>query len=817
MTARARILVRRRHWKPAATGIACLASAVASGSDLALEQVIVTARKVSEPFLTVPLAIDVLDRRTIITGSVADLSALARMAPGLYFESLWGGFGSAPVLRGQSQPSTAGDNVGVFVDGVYQAERTAVDVAPLDVERIEVVHGPQSTLFGHATFAGAIHYVPRSATREFSSGAELGVGTDDYWAASGFLSGPLPGDALLGRLAAGTRNESGTQVNDANGGSLGDFGRDSVAGTLVTEGEGPWSARVSVRWSRSRAAQPAQSTVGASEYNCGAIDPKTDTWTYYCGSLPLARTFNLSTGVPESNNNVSQALLAFTWEAGNLVFESDSSYYRGAARIYRDFDATSEGEDFGVCTSLVSCPGGQLPPRAVDRLVLVNSVSKQSPETEEWNQEFRLRGQRRGKLDWMLGVTGYVTRQSAKGSIGFARGDLAVNQFLTILLPLTPGVAGPIARANRALVNDPDHEQVLQLSAETKRRNFAVFGTLGYRLADLIGLRAELRSTWERISLDSEYANFAPSFGEGVPAQHFSDLTPRFSIDYQPAPDALVYVSAAKGSRSGGINPVPDLLPQEQTFDPEYNWTYELAGRYRDPNGLWSGGMTLYYIQWYDTQLLGYAQTPGVTGFVTRNTAGVDTGGIELRLEARVHPLLTLQGAYSYADPEFKSGSDDPGSSPFCGLSATNLTSSFCTVGPSRSANAPPGVYVPYVDGNLLQRAPREQWQIGLRSDLAPLMSGWQMSAAADLSYQSDVYDRAINGARYGERTLASARFGASRGPWTIELWGTNLTNENYVRAVSSRGAGFYPVSPRPLDLVYGEGRRIGLTMRYEQ
>ena len=132
---------------------------------------IVTARKVTEPHWTVPLTIDVLDRDRLITASVADLAALARMAPGLYFESLWGGTGSAPVLRGQSQPSAAGDNVGVFVGGVYQAERTAIDVAPLDVERIEVVHGPQSTLFGHSTFTGAIHYVPRSATREFTSGS----------------------------------------------------------------------------------------------------------------------------------------------------------------------------------------------------------------------------------------------------------------------------------------------------------------------------------------------------------------------------------------------------------------------------------------------------------------------------------------------------------------------------------------------------------------------------------------------------------------------------------------------------------------------
>jgi outer membrane receptor protein involved in Fe transport len=84
-----------------------------------------------------------------------------------------------------------------------------------------------------------------------------------------------------------------------------------------------------------------------------------------------------------------------------------------------------------------------------------------------------------------------------------------------------------------------------------------------------------------------------------------------------------------------------------------------------------------------------------------------------------------------------------------------------------------------------------------------------------DVSYQGDVYDRAINGASYGERTLVSGRVTFERKQWSVQLWGTNLTDELYVRAVSTRGPAFYPVSPRPLDLVYGEGRRVGVSVSY--
>lgn len=781
-----------------------------------LEEVVVTARKVPEPYWAVPLTIDVLDRAELIAASVADLAALARRVPGLYFESLWGGVGSAPVLRGQSQPSAAGDNVGIFVGGVYQAERTAIDVAPLDLDRIEVVRGPQSTLFGHSTFTGAIHYVPRAPTRELTGGVELGGGTDAYLSATGYLSGPLSPGVLLGRIAAGSRNAAGTWTNPADGSSLGDYSRNAVAATLVVADGGPWNVELAGRWSRTDTGHPAQSSIDGADFNCGAIEPSSGYWSYFCGDLPVAGNTAVSTGLPDSTNSVTQLSLSLAWSTAAVTFTSDTSYYRGASDVYRDFDSSSSGETFGVCLLSVTCPRAQSPPQPVSRLVQVNSVSRQEPATEEWSQEFRLRGRAADRVDWLLGLTGFVTHEDSLARFGFERGDLAANEALAVLLPLTPGVAGPVARGNRALVDDPNAEQVLQSQSETTRRTFAVFGALSYRPTDRLGLRAELRTTWEQQELDSQVANFAPSFGTTVPAQDFTDVTPRLSIDFAPDERSLLYASAAKGSRSGGINPIPDLPPAEQTFDPEYNWTYELSGRYRDGRRRWMGSVTVYHIDWRDTQIIGFSSSPDVANLITRNTAGLRTNGAELTLEARVHPLVTIQGAYSYADPEFVAGSDDPGSSQFCGLKGGNRTSSFCVIGPPRAGRAPPGTLVPYVDGNLPQRAPQTQWQVGVRGDSPVFAAGWRATGAVDLSHQGDVYDRAINGARFGERTLLSARAALVRGPWTLELWGTNLTDEGYIRAVSTRGAAYYPVAPRPLDLVYGEGRRIGVTVRYD-
>ena len=173
------------------------------------ETIIVTARRQDERFADVPLSVDVVDRDAIGPAGVESLQSLAMRLPGLSFEAAWGGANSFPVLRGQSQPSIAGDNVGMFVDGVYQASRSALDVVPLDLERIEVVHGPQSALFGHSSFAGLIHYVPALPTEDLLVKMSADAGTDAYYGVSGTISGPIDAN-FKGRLAASWRQADGT-------------------------------------------------------------------------------------------------------------------------------------------------------------------------------------------------------------------------------------------------------------------------------------------------------------------------------------------------------------------------------------------------------------------------------------------------------------------------------------------------------------------------------------------------------------------------------------------------------------------------------
>ncbi|HYP80179.1 MAG TPA: hypothetical protein VEQ17_07820, partial [Steroidobacteraceae bacterium] len=311
---------------------------------------------------------------------------------------------------------------------------------------------------------------------------------------------------------------------------------------------------------------------------------------------------------------------------------------------------------------------------------------------------------------------------------------------------------------------------------------------------------------------DSRQAAFLPDTMPDPEVVRFTEVTPRFSIDLAAGEQWYGYASLARGARSGGANTLPGLDPEERTYEPEYNWTSELGVLYTVPSQRASAKVTFYRVDWHNAQILGLATTPGVNSLVTTNTAGILARGIEATAQLRMGRLLTGNLAYSLADARFRSGSDDAGSRVFCGLTAQPPSSDFCAYGPSRTGSNNVAL-VPYLDGNRTQRAPRDSWNISLRLQPWSALAGWQLSGNAALGCQDDVYERPINGASYGARCLLDARTALIHGQWRFEVWGSNLADKRYIRVAGSRGANFYPSLPRPLDLLYGDGRRIGLTI----
>ncbi len=793
--------------------LACTALAEATEPE-SLEEVVVTARKVAEPAVSVPLSIRVLSTQELDRSSVDGLYALSARAPGLSFESTWGGGNALPTVRGQFAPSL-GDTVGVFVDGVYQASRSALDVELLDYERVEIFYGPQGTLYGNSTFAGAIGFVSRAPTDEPTSGVTLDAGNGDYFGAQGWISGPVS-ERWRGRLAASERGFDGIADNAAErGDKLGGFHRSSLAATLASSPALPWSAALMARYQDGAYEHPPASFVDGFDYNCGSRDRTSNLWSYYCGTLPDRSFYDISPDLPDSETQVGQVALKLGVPLEALRLDVEAGFYDARSDLVRDFDATSIGVEYGVCTFGLNCTGPAGVPQFVNRRVFVDEVMRDRQDLTQTTLELRL-SSAAGILSWMVGAVAIDTRDRTRALFGAERGDVLASERLTALLPATPDRVGPISVANLALVNDPSAAQAMRQDVAMDKRTYAAFGSVDYAVSELWHVRGELRATHERLAINSKVVNFAPSFGRGIEPQHFNDVTARLSAEFRPTATLWGYVSAARGSRAGGINPVPGLPDDEQVYEPESNWTYEAGLRHRRDGVVRGLSATAYYIDWRDTQINGLPSQPGVNSLILLNTAGLTTRGAELAVYLAPATYIDVNLAYAIADPVFRAGSDDFGSSTFCGLSTTSQTSTFCTIGPPRHPNANSPALLPWLDDNAPGRAPRNTWHAAVTAhwpDASAVLQPW---IRADLNHQDDVYERQIDGARFGDRTLLDARIGLSVGTWSLELWGTNLTDTDYVRASFSRLPVLYPTQPRPLDLIYADGRRYGVTLRWE-
>ncbi|HSN70599.1 MAG TPA: TonB-dependent receptor plug domain-containing protein, partial [Steroidobacteraceae bacterium] len=202
-----------------------------------IEEILVTARKVEESLQDAPVAVSAFTSATIEQRGITGVDDIARFTPGLSFSQAFGRNTDRPVVRGQSNV-LAGVQFGVesgtayFIDGVYYPG----DIQALDfnsLERVEVVKGPQSALYGRNTYAGAINFITKDPTNELSGSVEATVAEFEEYEVSGSLSGALIDDKLLARINLRHYEYGGEYRNTLTGDKVGQEETDSAALTLV--------------------------------------------------------------------------------------------------------------------------------------------------------------------------------------------------------------------------------------------------------------------------------------------------------------------------------------------------------------------------------------------------------------------------------------------------------------------------------------------------------------------------------------------------------------------------------------------------------
>jgi len=162
-----------------------------------LEEIVVTARKREESVQDIPVVVTAFTADELARRGVSELEDVAAATPGLAFEDFSNGFSAAPVIRGLTQVNVSSEvqNVATFVDGIYLQRNFSVDIGQADLERIEVVKGPQSALYGQNAFAGAINYVLARPGEQFAGYVDVGRAEG----ASVAFAGTAPNDPALAR------------------------------------------------------------------------------------------------------------------------------------------------------------------------------------------------------------------------------------------------------------------------------------------------------------------------------------------------------------------------------------------------------------------------------------------------------------------------------------------------------------------------------------------------------------------------------------------------------------------------------------------
>lgn len=857
MTKANRFFQRRMILNSVSAGVlACVAMggfaapAMAANEVAASEDIVITARKREEDIQRVPIAVTALTAADLTERNISNFNDLANNTPGIAITSMAGGTAQNIYIRGLAPANTANDlnveaNVGVFIDGIYQTSRNTLDmISVLDISQIEIAKGPQSALFGRSTFAGAVSITTAQPSDTLAISGAATVGNDKDFRLRAAISAPIT-DTLSVRLAGGWLTYDGFGKNAADpGDNLNGTEKWAVTGAVLWEPTDELTLKLAGFISHSKSEMSAVTLTPLSDYNCGTTNVATGIGTLYCGSLPVNRTSDVTPNMPETTAENKQVSLDLTWSRDGIAFTSVTGFTASDNSTFNDYDGTSKGVLFGVCSLGVAC----LPAGPYNRLTNVNLQSISLEMVRTFSQEFRLQSDGNSPFSWIVGGSYFNSRiPLAAGGIGVDRTGLGVNDRLVqvsqVTTPPATGVGAYEFTGNPFLTNDWLTRGLSSSYSSSFTRTFSIFGAVGYDFGSVrVNAEGRYNSDQKQAQVFSvlnpmsqpginQYikpgevpdAGVFPVVGPKF-RDTFTHFAPRFTVDWQAADNVFLYASAAKGVRSGGFNtanPVgpTGILASEVAYDEESNWTYELGFKSNLLDNRWMINASVFHVDWSNAQVSGFTQNPTTVNPVriVRNAGDIKANGVELQTEFQVADFLSIGGSLVYSDPKFQEGAYE----------GSQIVQ--CVIGSGAAATSAPGcpplilitnangatIAVPSLEGLRPQRAVKLQWNLHAALEI-PINQEWKADARVDVSHTGDSYTNLINTSSMGERTLTNLRIGFSNDRFGIAAWVNNLFDETYVSNSINQPRAGMPFAFSIGENYLGETRRFGLTATFK-
>ena len=788
------------------------AAEASAGDAVALEEIVVTARKRAETLLEVPVAVTALTADDIDQKGIENLNDVALFTPGLtYFDSIQNQLGT-PVIRGISQTNlnSPDRNVAILYGGVYLSSTSGANLEILDVDRVEVVKGPQSALYGRNAFNGAINFVPAAPTETFFSKVEATVGSDERYEGKLVVSGPLT-DRIRGRFAASYNTFDGTYRNAAEpNDNLGGYETKNASGSLDFEVTDDLEVKLFGFYTDDHR-DPGHLWVYDNN-NCGP-NPMAPTAT--CGEIQYRSNLASSPIAEGVDREVTLGALDISYQLGSLTFISQTAQYDATIEAFTEYTANGIGDlqqiirqsDVNALVAMgVPLTTAWLSAPVVRTQRVLQYTGNPPADFKSFSQEFRIESDQEKRLRGSVGLFYYKNEAEAITASSFDGTGLSADERVRDQLLFT--LSSP------AIVRTDPRDMFVSTFLDRTDYQRAYFGTFEFDAFDNLTIGAEARHDTE----DRQQTNLTvgPS---SLQRKEFDYNTWRGHVDYEISPVQKVYVSAAKGVISGFFNPTVDAgtrqpLPAElQSYGPAQNRTYEIGWKAEWLDRRLSTELTAFYINYTGLQINAPPPPPAITAIV-QNLSKVNVRGFEAAVNWAVTDRVRVGATYGYSPTEFGQQSVEPGVLRYCGgqaaLTAQGLNPGFCNTLLFR------GVVQPDVGGQSLPRAPEMNASLYGAFE-APLSGDWSFFGRADASYTSKAYTMTWNVATIPERTIVNARLGVRRGSnLELALWGRNIFDEKYVTAVifqphfnQPAATGFTP------NVSQGELATYGLTATY--
>jgi len=706
-------------------------------------EVIVTARSRAENLQNVPLAVTALTSATLTQASASGLQDISFLTPGLVFSSNGAQANENLVIRGISDTSggeSSATNVAVFLDGVYIANPSAVDLSVGGLDRVEVVEGPVSGLYGRNAFAGAVNYITQKPTDDFHFNIADTFGDYGKEQVDAGISGALVPGVLKGRLVGTYDTFDGTYHDSISGQDGNGHNRKDWMGTLVFtpvknltitpviySGQDHFGNNATVTYAQNCALTTGDSVCGnLSNNQLGPFLEKPD------GSG--------STGL---NRYVTHVHVDTKYVSDFGTIDALFGFNRVKTKSFSNFD----GQEYGILDNVYNSAG--------QNVGLAYSENRFGNRSTETDTSMELRYDSPQSLPYRVSIGGFYLNE-ARTSESLYSLDLTNVPAGDHLLQAFAYTSG-----GQALGLGPSHNSTFDGS---------IFVGGEYDILQNLTLAAVVRETSEEAKEDE--SSGAPKTYKAT----FHSVTSNESLTWKVSPGINLYASAANGSKAGGFNGA-SAGSGSDTYAPETDWDYEVGVKSTLLDGRLRLNANVFHLDIEDVQQIG--PQPNGVALVVTNQGSVSETGVEATVNYVMGNGFKWSGGFTYSPARYASGKDYSSGA----FSANEVTAcsdlTYCAARVMQSAAGPyvrlKGLQLPNSSDFVFNTTAEYHRPLHIGHDIEWFVRG-------DYRYESKEYTSPINNAYYGSRNVINLHAGLegplNMGRWSATAYVLNLLND---------------------------------------